>query len=74
MDPECEGGKLNSVTTEDIVEENLLQGKEYLFYKAQPLDIAVMRGTEADENGNIRLWKEALTLLEHLAYVMAVLD
>ena len=70
VDPEFGGGKLNAITIEDIVEKVELHGKEYLFYKAQPINVAIIRGTEADENGNISLRKEALTL-EHLACAMA---
>lgn len=70
VDPDYGGGKLNEVTTEDIVEKVTISGTEYLFYKAQPINVAVIRGTEADENGNISLRKEALTL-EHLACAMA---
>jgi len=70
VDPDYEGGKLNKVTTEDIVQKMQVNGQDYLFYKAQPIDVAIIRGTEADENGNISARKEALTL-EHLACAMA---
>ena len=70
VDPDYEGGKLNAVTTEDIVQKIELNGEKYLFYKAQPINVAIIRGTEADENGNVSLRKEALTL-EHLACAMA---
>jgi propionate CoA-transferase len=70
VDPDYEGGKLNTITKEDIVQKVALNGQDYLFYKAQPIDVAIIRGTEADENGNISLRKEALTL-EHLACAMA---
>ncbi len=70
VDPDFEGGKLNEITTEDIVQKISLNQKEYLFYKAQAIDVALIRGTEADENGNISLRNEALTL-ESLAVAMA---
>ncbi|MFT9497559.1 acyl CoA:acetate/3-ketoacid CoA transferase [Anaerosolibacter sp.] len=70
VDPEYEGGKLNSITKEDIVKKIEIEGKQYLFYKSQEIDIALIRGTEADESGNISMRKEALTL-EHLAVAMA---
>lgn len=70
VDPDLEGGKINDVTKEDIVQKINLNGQDYLFYKAQPIDVALVRGTEADENGNISMRKEALTL-EHLACAMA---
>jgi len=70
VDPDFEGGKINDVTKEDIVQKININGEDFLFYKAQKLDYAIIRGTEADENGNISLRKEALTL-ESLAVAMA---
>lgn len=70
VDPDFQGGKLNEVTTRDIVRKIKIDEKDYLFYEAQKLDYAIIRGTEADENGNISLRKEALTL-ESLAVAMA---
>lgn len=62
VDPEFGGGKLNSITTEDLVQKIELDGKPYLYYKCQEIDVAVVRGTEADENGNIGISKESLRL------------
>lgn len=57
-DPRLEGGKLNSVTTEDLVELIDIFGEERLIYKPQPIDVALIRATFADENGNISMHKE----------------
>jgi propionate CoA-transferase len=62
VDPRIEGGKLNEVTKEDIVKVIELEGKEYLFYKKFPIDVAIIRATYADEDGNATLVKEAVTL------------
>ena len=35
-----------------------LHGEEYLFYRAQPIDLAVIRGTTADERGNVTMEDE----------------
>ncbi len=61
-DPRIEGGKLNSVTTEDIVEVVEVLGQEKLLYKAQSFDVGFIRGTYADENGNVTLEHECCTL------------
>ncbi|HOV79976.1 MAG TPA: acyl CoA:acetate/3-ketoacid CoA transferase [Bacillota bacterium] len=71
VDPRVEGGKLNAVTKEDIVEVITIDGKEKLFYRSIPLNVALIRGTSADEIGNISLEKEANTL-EVLSVAQAV--
>lgn len=60
VDPRVEGGKMNEVTTEDLVELIEFNGEEYLFYKSFPLDVALLRGTIADENGNISFANESV--------------
>ena len=58
VDPRLEGGKMNEITKEDIVEVVELNGKEYLFYKAIPIDIAIIRGTSVDREGNLTMEEE----------------
>lgn len=61
-DPRIEGGKLNSKTTEDIVELVNVGGQERLWYKPLKFDIGFIRGTYADEQGNITLEREVCSL------------
>ena len=55
---------------EDIVEVIEIDGEEYLRYKEIPIDTLLIRGTYADENGNISTEEEAM-VLEVLPAVMA---
>ncbi len=71
VDPLQEGGKINHRTQEEIVERIELNQQPYLFYKAFPIHAAFLRGTTADQQGNISMEKEALPL-EALALAQAV--
>ncbi len=70
VDPRLEGGRINDVTTKDIVKLVDVDGEEWLFYKVDSVDVAFIRGTTADPNGNITMEKEALTL-DNLVQAMA---
>jgi len=62
IDPRQEGGKLNSLADHNVAELIDLYGEEYLYYKTPKIDVAFLKGTYADEDGNISMDKEVVTI------------
>jgi len=69
-DPRLEGGRMNETTVEELVELFEIDGEEYLFYKAYPVDYAFVRGHAADRRGNVTMYGEA-AFLDCLALALA---
>ncbi|MBR0642946.1 acyl CoA:acetate/3-ketoacid CoA transferase [Plastoroseomonas hellenica] len=62
VDPRLQGGRQSRRATEDLVELVEFRGEEYLFYRPFRVDVAFVRGSAADEDGNISMEHEAVTL------------
>ena len=60
VDPRVEGGRMNECAKDEIVKVVNFEGEEYLFYPAFKADVALLRGTIADENGNISFAHESV--------------
>lgn len=58
FDPRQNGGRLNSITKNDIVQVQEIDGDEWLFYPKLKIDVSIIRGTSTDEFGNISLENE----------------
>jgi len=69
VDPRHTGGK-QGTAAEDLVEVVELAGEEWLFFRAFPIDVAVIRGSTVDEDGNLTMDDEAVKG-EMLAMAMA---
>lgn len=70
-DPRIQGGKLNEAAEDDLVELLDVSGEEFLLYKVPKLDIGLIRGTTADEHGNITMEEEGAPI-DALDVAMAV--
>ena len=70
VDPRQQGGRINARSTDDLVRVMTIDDEEWLFYRAFPISVAMLRGTTADLGGNITMEREALTL-DNLALAMA---
>jgi len=62
LDPRIEGGRMNAKSTEPPVRLLEIDGNEYLFYEALPIDVALIRATTADEDGYLSFEEEPNTL------------
>ncbi|MCP3995697.1 MAG: 3-oxoacid CoA-transferase [bacterium] len=69
VDPRQTGGK-QGAATETLVEVVELAGEEWLLYRSFPIDVAVIRGSAIDRDGNLTLDDEAVNG-EMLAMAMA---
>ena len=60
VDPRVEGGRMNKCAKDEIVKLINFNGEDYLFYPSFKCDVALLRGTIADENGNISFEHESV--------------
>ncbi len=62
VDPRHQGGRMNTATTDDLVEVTKVKDREYLFYPAIEPDVAIIRATTADAQGNLTYEEEGSAL------------
>lgn len=62
VDPRQGGGRLNRRTADELVSLELVAGEEYLRYRKLPIHVALLRGSVVDEEGNLSLEGETVTM------------
>jgi propionate CoA-transferase len=62
VDPRLEGSKATTITEEELIDVVEVAGEEYLHYKPMKIDVAFIRGSYADENGNMTITEETSKL------------
>ena len=60
VDPRQQGARQSPCTPLDFVEVVNLLGEEWLLFKPVPVSVAFLRGTTADEDGNVTMEQEAV--------------
>ena len=70
-DPRVEGCRMNSVTTEPLMELIEMNGEEWLFFKSRKINVGMIRGTTVDAHGNLTFDEESINS-EALALATAV--
>ena len=70
VDPRLSWGRMNDVTRDGMSSIVIVRGSEWLFYPTFPIDVALIRATEADTAGNLGMDEEA-ALSDNLAIAQA---
>ena len=59
-DPDLGGGRFTERATEPLIRKMEIAGAQHLFYPTWPIDVAFVRASSADANGNLSWEDEAL--------------
>jgi len=62
IDPRIDGGRMNQAAKDDVCEVITIDNKEYLRYFTNPIQACLLKGSIADDDGNISLDEEPANL------------
>ena len=71
VDPRIEGGRANSSSKDELIKVVTIDDEEYLQYKHIPINVAILKGSVVDENGNLTMEREVV-FMEGLPLAQAV--
>jgi propionate CoA-transferase len=60
IDPRNGGGRQNASSKDELIELVIIDGEEWLRFKPLQFNVAILRGTTADEDGNVSMEQEAI--------------
>jgi acyl CoA:acetate/3-ketoacid CoA transferase len=66
VDPRHGGGRMNDAARDDLSAVITIDGKDYLRYLPIPVSVALLRGSYADEDGNISMEESRQILMSML--------
>ncbi len=62
VDPRQRGGRLNEAASEELVTLAHVDGRDYIWYRSIPINVAIIRGTTVDTAGNVSFEEEHVTM------------
>ena len=62
VDNEVEGGCMNQAAENSLCTRVEIKGEQYLCYENPKIDVAILRGTSADEFGNVSMEEEPMNI------------
>jgi propionate CoA-transferase len=71
VDPRLQGGRINGAAKDSLCEVVEIDGSEYLRYRPYKVDVALIRGSIVDPDGNVSLDQECANLDVHAAALAA---
>ncbi|MEO0385456.1 MAG: CoA-transferase [Pseudomonadota bacterium] len=69
-DPRHGGGKFTDKAQDDLIRVISIDDEELLYYPTWPIDVAILRASSADENGNLS-WEDEPLLTANVALALA---
>ena len=62
LDPRVDGAEVHGLCDDKYASIVVLEGEEWMFFKTFPIKVGLIRGTTADEKGNVTFENEAISL------------